>query len=81
MFIKPATTAPPKYLQDLMTKAFSREEMASHSLTGVTSNANGPAKEACPQINPAKMEEIFSKLYALGWPLYTVYNIRGALEP
>lgn len=51
-----------------MTKSFLRQEMATHSLTGVTSNTNEPEKEACPQINPTKMEEIFSKLYASEWP-------------
>lgn len=63
-----------KVVQDIMTKLFPRQEMAAHILTGVTSNANGPEKEACHQINPTKMEEIFSKLYASGWPLHTVSN-------
>ena len=55
-------TTPMKVLQALMVKAFSREEMATHSLTGATCNVN-TGKEARPQINPAKMEEIFSKSY------------------
>ncbi|XP_063959923.1 uncharacterized protein LOC135155126 [Lytechinus pictus] len=49
-----------QYISDLMVKAFSREEMASHSLTGTSSNANG-GQLAKPQISPEKMNEIFEK--------------------
>ena len=57
---KSATNNASKYLQDLMTRTFTRQEMASHSLTGGASNANA-GQEARPQINKQKMEELFSK--------------------
>ena len=59
--------------------------MASHSLTGSSSNAN-TGKDARPQIDPAKMNEIFSKLFThpIQNPLYnfttTHYSIHYTVE-
>lgn len=58
-----------KELHTLMVKAFSRREMAMHSLTGATCNVNA-GKEARSQINRDKMDEIFSKLLHFGNNFY-----------
>ncbi|XP_034148365.1 uncharacterized protein LOC109615460 [Esox lucius] len=60
-----------RLLQDLMSQAFSRHEMASHSLTGGSSNANAGVLPA-PQLDKIKMDAIFfesNEYTSGGWTL------------